>query len=200
MWIAVRGGVAACPQRFVHARLSLGVDEIVVSTVVYLPPEEVYAFIEDFPRYTNYSEYLKSVHQRGDGGVGTRYDMRFSWWKLSYTLRSEVVGVDPPYHLDWEIVKDLTAHGHWHLTELDEFPEDAPDDAEVACKVTLDVNFDAQTARNDTLDLPRFVSFDFVVDKIKPVLVNEAQKVVERIVADIEGRHREVDLVVERRP
>jgi hypothetical protein len=62
------------------------------------------------------------------------------------------------------------------------------------------VSFDPQTARNGTLDLPRFVSFDFVVDKIKPVLVKEAQQVVERIVADIEGRHRDVELVVERRP
>jgi hypothetical protein len=176
------------------------VDEIVVSTVVYLPPAEVYAFIEDFPRYTNYSEYLKEVRQRGDGGAGTRYDMRFSWWKLGYTLRSEVTGVDPPTRLDWEIVKDLKAYGHWNIAQLDALPDDAPDDAEVASEVTLDVNFDPQTARNDTLDLPRFVSFDFVVEKIKPVLVSEAQKVVQRIVADIEGRHREVDLVVERRP
>ena len=175
-------------------------DEIVVSTVVYLPADEVYAFIEDFPRYTRYSEYLKAVTQRGDGGAGTRYDMRFSWWKLSYTLRSEVTAVDPPSHIDWQIVKDLDAHGHWHIEELDDLPDDAPDDAEVACAVTLDVNFDPQTARNDTLDLPRFVSFDFVVDKIKPVLVTEAEKVVERIVADIEGRHRDVELVVERRP
>jgi ribosome-associated toxin RatA of RatAB toxin-antitoxin module len=178
----------------------VGVDEIVVSTVVYLPPDEVYAFLEDFPRYTRYSDYLKEVRQRGDGGAGTRYDMRFAWWKLSYTLRSEVTAVDPPWHIDWEIVKDLRAHGHWHVEALDELPDDAPDDADVACEVTLDVNFDPQTARNGTLDLPRFVSFDFVVEKIKPVLVSEAGKVVERIVADIEGRHRDVELVVERRP
>jgi hypothetical protein len=126
--------------------------------------------------------------------------MRFAWWKLTYTLRSEVVDTDPPWRIDWRIVKDLKAHGDWQVEELDELPDDAPADAEAACRVTLDVSFDPQTARNGTLDLPRFVSFDFVVDKIKPVLVKEAQQVVERIVADIEGRHRDVELVVERRP
>lgn len=175
-------------------------DEIVVSTVVYLPPEDVYEFLADFPRYTNYSEYLTDVHQRGDGGAGTRYDMRFAWWKLTYTLRSEVTDVDPPWRIDWQIVKDLTAHGDWRVEALDDLPANAPDDAETASRVTLAVAFDPQTARNGTLDLPRFVSFDFVVDKLKPVLVKEAQKVVERIVADIEGRRRTVELVVERRP
>jgi len=176
------------------------VDEIVVSTVVYLPPDEVYEFLEDFPRYARYSEYLKNVHQRGDGGPGTRYDLRFAWWKLTYTARSEVTDVDPPWRIDWRIVKDLHAHGQWRVEELDSLPADAPADADVACRVTLGVEFDPQTARDGTLDLPRFVSFDFVVGKVKPILVKEAQRVVERIVADIEGRSREVELVVERRP
>jgi ribosome-associated toxin RatA of RatAB toxin-antitoxin module len=176
------------------------VDQIVVSTVVYLPPDEVYDFLADFSRYPKYSEYLKHVHQRGDGGAGTRYDMRFAWWKLTYTLRSEVTDVDPPWRIDWRIVKDLNAHGDWRVEELDDLPDNAPADAETACRVTLDVSFDPQTARDGAVDLPRFVSFDFVVDKIKPVLVKEAQKVVERIVADIEGRRREVELVVERQP
>jgi ribosome-associated toxin RatA of RatAB toxin-antitoxin module len=176
------------------------VDEIVVTTVVYLPPDEVYAFLEDFPRYARYSEYLKDVNQRGDGGPGTRYDLRFSWWKLTYTVRSEVTEVDPPWRIDWRIVKDLHAHGHWGVAELDDLPADAPADAETACRVTLHVEFDPQTARNGTLDLPRFVSFDFVVEKLKPVLVREATRVVERVVADIEGRQRDVDLVVEQRP
>ena len=175
-------------------------DEIVVSTVVYLPPDEVYEFLEDFPRYARYSEYLKDVNQRGDGGPGTRYDLRFAWWKLTYTVRSEVTEVDPPWRIDWRIVKDLRAHGHWGVEEFDDFPDDAPTDAEAACRVTLHVEFDPQTARDGTLDLPRFVSFDFVVDKLKPVLVREASRVVERVVADIEGRHRQVDLVVEQRP
>jgi hypothetical protein len=39
-----------------------------------------------------------------------------------------------------------------------------------------------------------------VVRKVKPVLVEEAERVVERIVADIEGRRREVELVVHEVP
>jgi hypothetical protein len=176
------------------------VDEIVVSTVVYLPPEEVYAFLEDFPRYARYSEYLKDVHQRGDGGAGTRYDLRFAWWKLTYTARSEVTEVDPPRRIDWRIVKDLTAHGQWLVEELDELPAEAPANADAASRVVFTVEFDPQTARNGTLDLPRFVSFDWVVNKVKPILVDEAQRVVERAVRDLEGRDREVELVVERDP
>ena len=175
-------------------------DEIVVNTVIYLPPEDVYAFLEDFPRYARYSEYLRDVTQRGDGGPGTRYDLRFAWWKLTYTARSEVTDVDPPWHIDWRLVKDLDAHGYWHVEELDDLPAEAPADAGTACRVTFAVEFDPQTARNGTLDLPRFVSFDWVVDKVKPLIVKEAGRIVERVVADIEGREREVDLVVERRP
>jgi hypothetical protein len=176
------------------------VDEIVVSTVVYLPPEEVYAFLEDFPRYARYSEYLKDVTQRGDGGAGTRYDLRFAWWKLTYTARSEVTDVDPPWRIDWRLVKDLDAHGYWLVEELDDLPPEAPDDAAAGCRVTFAVEFDPRTARDGTLDLPRFVSFDWVVDRVKPLIVTEAEHIVERVVADIEGRQREVDLVVERRP
>jgi hypothetical protein len=50
------------------------------------------------------------------------------------------------------------------------------------------------------LDLPRFVSLDWVVGKVKPILVEEAERVVERIVADVEGRRREVELVVHEVP
>jgi hypothetical protein len=39
-----------------------------------------------------------------------------------------------------------------------------------------------------------------VVRKVKPVLVEEAERVVERIVADIEGRRRDVELVVHEAP
>ena len=43
------------------------VDRVEVSTVVHLPPEEVYEFIVDFPGYANYSEYLERVRSDGDG-------------------------------------------------------------------------------------------------------------------------------------
>jgi len=75
-------------------------------------------------------------------------------------------------------------------------PAGLPTDAETACRVHLEVEFDPDSVGGGMLDLPRFVSLDWVVRKVKPVLVEEAERVVERIVADIEGRRREVDLVV----
>lgn len=170
-------------------------DEIVVSTDVFVPPEEVYDFLLDFPRYADYSEHLTGVTADGDGSPGTRYDLRFEWWKLSYTLRSEVTEVDPPNRIDWEVVKDLRARGRWDVETLDELPADAPDDAEVASRVTLTVRFDADSAHG-VLDLPRFVSFDWVIDRVRPKVLDEAEGVVERIVADLEGRRRPVELRV----
>jgi uncharacterized membrane protein len=176
------------------------VDEIVVTTVVYVPPDEVYDFLLDFSTYTNYSKHLKEVRKRGDGSPGTQYDFRLAWWKLTYTARSEVVELDRPNRIDWEIVKDIHAHGCWRIQELDELPEDAPDDVETACRVWFELNFDAGTANSDALNLPRFISFSRVLDKIKPVVVKEAEHIVERIVADLEGRRRRVELTIENKP
>ena len=175
-------------------------DEIVVTTVVYVPPDEVYDFLLDFSTYTNYSKHLKEVRKRGDGSPGTQYDFRLAWWKLTYTARSEVVELDRPNRIDWEIVKDIHAHGCWRIQELDELPEDAPDDVETACRVWFELNFDAGTANSDALNLPRFISFSRVLDKIKPVVVKEAEHIVERIVADLEGRRRRVELTIENKP
>ena len=95
-------------------------DELVVSTEVYADPEEVYAFLLDFPQYANYSEYLREVRTvTGDGGPGTKYALTFAWWKISYTARSEVTGVDPPKRIDWEITKDIDAGGCWRVTPLE---------------------------------------------------------------------------------
>ena len=55
-------------------------DSIEVSTDVYLPPEEVYAFLLDFPRYARYSEHLTEVRAFGSGDPGTEYELVFSWW------------------------------------------------------------------------------------------------------------------------
>ena len=175
-------------------------DEIVVTTVVYVPPEEVYDFLLDFSTYTDYSKHLKEVRKRGDGGPGTQYDFKLAWWKLTYTARSEVTELAPPERIDWKIVKDIHAHGCWRIEELDDLPADAPEDAETACRVWFELAFDAQTANSDALNLPRFISFDRVLDKVKPVIVKEAEHIVERIVADLEGRRRRVELTIENKP
>jgi uncharacterized protein YndB with AHSA1/START domain len=176
------------------------VDRIHVSTVVCLPPEEVYEFLVDFPRYARYSKYLTGVTRTGDGSPGTRYRLRFAWWKLSYTAHTEVTDVDPPGRLDWQVVKDVDARGGWRIEPLDPVPAGLPTDAETACRVHLEVAFDPDSVGGGMVDLPRFVSLDWVVRKVKPVLVEEAERVVERIVADVEGRRREVDLVVHEAP
>lgn len=174
-------------------------DELEVSTVVYVPPAEVYDLLRDFPGYSNYTEYVTGITADGDGdgGTGTEYDIRLEWWKLSYTLRSRVTAVDPPERIDWRVVKDLNAHGSWRVEHV---PEAAPDDRETASRVWLDIAFDADSADSDAVDLPRLVSLGWVVSKVKPLVVDEAERVVERIVADLEGERRPVDLRVHEEP
>jgi hypothetical protein len=176
------------------------VDEIAVSTVVYLPPAEVYEFLVDFPRYANYSEYLREVRRAGDGSPGTRYDLTFAWWKLTYTARSEVTGTDPPERVDWRLTTDIAAEGRWRVEPLEELPPGAPGDATEACRVCLEVEYDPDSVSAGALDLPALVSLDWVVRKVTPLIVEEAERVVERIVADIEGRSRPVELTVHRHP
>ncbi len=167
-------------------------DRVAVSTVVRVSPEEMYDFLVDFPRYARYSEYLKSVEQRGDGGPGTEYDLNFAWWKLSYTAHSEVTAVDPPNGLSWRIVEDVNARGEWTVEPVDDPPGDAAD----ACRVELVVRFDPNSAEAGQFDLPRFVSLSWVIEKVKPKVETEAERVVEGIVADLEGERRAVDLEI----
>ena len=172
-------------------------DSVDVSTVVYVPPKEIYEFLMDFPGYARYSKYLKDVEQRGDGSPGTRYALRFAWWKLSYVAKSQVVAVDPPTEIDWKITKDLHATGHWRITTL---PAEVPEGEDHACEVRLSVEFDPGSASSDALDLPRLVSMDWVIEKVKPLIQEEAERVVERIVADLEGESRPVELTIHTKP
>ncbi|ERH02414.1 MAG: polyketide cyclase / dehydrase and lipid transport [Halonotius sp. J07HN6] len=172
------------------------VDSIVVSTVVYAEADEVYAFLRDFPGYANYSKYLTAVDQYGDGGVGTEYALRFAWWKLTYTARSKVVAVDPPSTIDWQIIKDIDASGAWHVDPRDELPADAPEDATAACEVALEVNFDPDSADASVLNLPSLVSFGWVLERAIPLISDEAERVIERAVRDLEGRTRDVSISV----
>jgi hypothetical protein len=176
------------------------VDRIHVSTVVGLAPPEVYEFLVDFPRYARYSEYLTEVTADGDGSPGTRYRLRFAWWKLSYTAHTEVTDADPPERIDWRVTEDVDASGRWRVEPLDATPSGLPVEDGPASRVHLEVTFDADSVGGGVVDLPRFVSLDWVIDRVKPVLVEEAERVVERIVADVEGEPREVDLVVHEVP
>ena len=163
-------------------------DELVVRTEVRQEPATVYEFLLDFPEYTRYSEYLREVRTlQGDGGPGTRYALTFAWWKLTYTAHSRVTGVDPPERIDWQITKDIDASGCWRVTALDD---------PGTCEVALEVEFDPSSASPDALDLPRLVSFDWVLQKAIPLIKSEAEQVVERAVRDLEGSTRDIELDV----
>jgi len=186
------------------------VDELVVSTEVYADPEDVYAFLLDFPRYADYSEYLREVRTlEGQGGPGTRYALTFAWWKITYTAHSRVTGVEPPERIDWEITKDIDASGCWRVTPAEpdggvDADTDDPTGADSAdadptdqpCEVALEVEFDPGSASSDALDLPMLVSFDWVLKKAIPLIKGEAERVVERAVRDLEDSTRDVDLDV----
>lgn len=163
-------------------------DTVEVTTVVYLPPQEVYEFLLGFRSYAKYSEHLTGVRQFGDAGPGTEYELDFAWWKLNYTARSRVTDVDPPNRIDWRIVKDIDAVGHW-LVE----PRTDGD----GTQVTMRIKYAPDSANGNALNLPRFVSLDWVIDKITPKVKSEAERVVRRIVADLEGNRRDVELEIE---
>lgn len=162
-------------------------DSVQVSTAVYLPPRTVYEFLLDFPRYARYSEHLTEVRQFGDGDPGTVYELDFAWWKLSYTARSRVTDASDPERIDWRVIKDIDADGRWHVERLDD----------ERTRVTLAVEYSPESPRPGALGLPRFVSLDWLVEKVKPKVRAEAERVVRRIVADLEGEPREVDVRIE---
>jgi len=173
------------------------VDTLEVSTLVYLPPAEIYDFLVDFPRYAKYSEHLDEVRRYGDGTPGTEYELTFGWWKLSYTARSEVTDLTPPDRIEWELTKDLDARGYWKVTPE---PESAPDSEETASRVHFVVNFAPGSANADVVNLPSFTSFEWVVEKVTPKIKAEAEQVVRRVVQDLEGDRREVSLKVHETP
>lgn len=165
-----------------------------VTTTVHVPPPEVFEFLLDFPGYAEFSEYLQRVEQDGDGTPGTVYALTFAWWRLSHTVESEVTAVDRPDRIEWELLGAPDAHGHWGLEAVA-----APDDASgtEATEVTFHVAYDPDSVGPGVLDLPALVSFDSIVDRALPKVESEAERVVERVVADLEGDRRAVDLTVE---
>jgi uncharacterized membrane protein len=167
-----------------------GVEELAVGTDVHLPPEEVFAFLLDFPGYAEYSKHLDSVRTFGDGGVGTDYALTFTWWKVSYTVQSRVTEVVHPERIEFRLVSGLTAEGEWLVEPIDDG---------AGSRVEFVARYDPDTVAGDAVSLPRFVSVSWVVDRVMPFLTEEAERVVERVVADLEGERRPVDLAVSKR-
>lgn len=162
------------------------------STVIRRSPEAIYDLLVDFPRYAEYSKYLATVTQHGDCGAGTEYDLTFSWWRLSYTTRSRVTALDPPQRVEWRLLGTLDARGEWEVVELD----DPPTGASAASRVYFRVRYNPDSADGAGIDLPAFVSLDWVIDRVAPKVQAEARRIVERVVADLEGEPRPVDLQI----
>lgn len=172
-------------------------DRILLSTLAYRSPEEVFPYVRSFTDYPRYTDHLKEVRVNGNGDVGSIYDLRLAWWKLSYTARSKVTEIQPPDRIDWELVHDLDAHGHWRVAAE---PESAPDEKATASRVFFQVNYDSSSASPDAVELPSFTSLDWVVEKVTPKIKAEAEQVVRRIVYDLEGEPRDVTLTVHEKP
>lgn len=176
-------------------------ESLAVSTDVFVPPERVYEFLVDFPGYARYSEYLDRVERDGDGAPGTVYHITVAWWRLSHTVRSEVTDVDPPSRIDWRLLGPIAAAGAWEIDERAPAdvvaPVSPPADLEAAARVSLVVRYDPSTLDGGHLDLPAFLSLDGLVDRLAPLVEDEARATVERIVADLEGEQRPVELAVE---
>jgi uncharacterized membrane protein len=166
------------------------VPTVEVATTVRLPRPEVFDFLLDFTGYADYSKYLRSVEQSGDGGVGTEYRLRFEWWKLAYTVRSRVTAVERPERIEWETAGGIDAHGCWEIASA------SVDGCEQRSRTRFVATYDPGSVDQSTLDLPALVPFDRIVDRVVGLIEAEGRRVVERVVADLEGEHREVDLDV----
>lgn len=165
-------------------------DELIARTTVAVPPSEAFDFLRDFPGYAAYSEYLERVDQSGDGGVGTVYAIHLSWWRIEYVAHTEVTAIEPPNRLEWTVTADLDAHGAWIVEPVKNGDES---------QVTLEIRYDTDSASVDGIDIPWFVSVGWIVRRVTPLLEGEATAVVERIVADLEGEPREVELSITHR-
>lgn len=178
--------------------LSRGVDTIEVSTVVARQPRVVFAFLRDFTGYADYSKYLREVAIDGDGGVGTDYRLRFGWWRLTYDAFTRVTDLDEPKTLDWVVTEDIDARGRW-VVEPADGDESVQFDGGEGSRVSLVVEYDPASVSSGIVDLPALVSMDWVVGVVVDLIEEEGQRVVSRVVADLEGEARDVELTVEYR-
>lgn len=172
-------------------------ETVEASTLVYLSPEEIYEFLVDFQQYEKYSKYVTDIDRQGEEDAGAVYDIALSWWKITYTARAEVTDVDPPTRIDWELIKDVDAQGYW---EIEHVPEEAPEGKSDASRVRCYAEFDLESADPEAFNLPRVVPLDRIIDRVKPKVGAFARIVVRRMIADLEGEEREIDLKVHKAP
>lgn len=170
-------------------------DVIELATTIQAPRPEVFAVVSDVGGWTVYSDHVTDVTREGDGGPGTEYGVTLSWWRLAYTVRFRLADVDPPARVRWRVVADIDASATCHLEPAD------VDDPEVAdaTRVVLTARYDPDSADDDALSLPPFVPVSSVVERARPFVEREAERVLSRIVADLEGEPRRATLTVRTR-
>lgn len=177
-------------RRFTTAsRLGGFVDSLTASTVVYRSAEPIYEFLVDFPRYAEYSDYLRSVRASGEPGAGAAYELRFGWRMIEYSVRSRVIDVDPPRRIQFEITNGIRADGEWQIEPHDSAPTQK-------CDVTFLVQYDPGSIMAEQVEAPSLISLDWIIRRVRPLIEAEARAITRRVVADLEDEPREVDLRV----
>lgn len=130
--------------------------------------------------YSQYSPHLDEIRQYGDGGPGTDYEIVVSWWRLSYTSATTVTVTEPSERVDWRTTQGLKARGYWDTEPLPD--KRAPPGHDHATPVRLRIQFDPDTLGS------------------VPLVVEESERIVAGMVADLEGEHRDVAIEVHRGP
>lgn len=166
-----------------------------VESIIHAPRADVFAVVRDVEGYERYSDYVTGVVRDGDGGPGTEYGVTLSWWRLAYTARFRVTDLDPPVRVEWRLLRDLEARTEWHLEPV----EVADLDVDHATRVRATARYDPDTADAGALSLPPFVPVSAVVARARPFVEREAERVLARVVADLEGRPRRPSLTVRTR-
>lgn len=165
-------------------------DVLEAAATIHAPPTDVYALLRDVEGYGAYSDHVADV-VRHEGAPAT-YDVTLTWWTLSYTVALCVTDTEPPDRIEWRLTEGLDAQGVWELqsTTVDDPTVDA------ATAVTLTVRYDPDSADVGALSLPPLVPVSAIVERARPVVEQEAGRVLTRVVADLEDEPRQATLTV----
>jgi len=172
------------------------VDAVEASTSLYVPPEAVYRYIREFEGAVGFSDHVDRVEQSGNGDPGTDFHISLSWWRLSWTAHSRVTDVDPPTRIDWRTVGDVRARGRWRMDPLE--ASALPEDREAGTELTLRIEFDPASVRG--AGVTRLMPVERLLQRVRPVVARECERLVAGAVADLEGERRPVDYAVHRMP
>jgi len=167
------------------------VHRLSLATDVHVPPERAYEFLLDFPNYPRYTDVLEEVRREGSGDVGTEYHFDVAWWRISRTVRSRVTGLEPPRRIEWRLLGDLAVQGRWRVD-----PPAADGASDAPTRVHLIAEYDPAGSRLAGIGGAALLSSSRVRRTLATRLRADAESLLERIVADLEGSPRPVDLEV----